>query len=65
MSDLFLKNTIDYNFKNVTADIHTMHKTIIDKLNFFIENNKIPHIVLKNTVIIRVSLLLLKTRTFY
>jgi DNA polymerase III delta prime subunit len=45
MSDLFLKNTIDYNFKNVTADIHTMHKTIIDKLNFFIENNKIPHIV--------------------
>ena len=37
MSDLFLKNTIDYNFKNVTADIHTMHKTIIDKLNFFIE----------------------------
>ncbi len=45
MNDLFYKNSIDYNFKTNDIDIHTVHKSIIDKLEYFIDNNKIPHIV--------------------
>lgn len=45
MSDLFFKNTIDYKFTDKTIDILQIHKPIIDKLNFFIDYNKIPHIV--------------------
>ena len=46
MSDLFFKNdTIEYNFNNNTTDIYTFHKPIINKLNYFINNKKIPHIV--------------------
>lgn len=45
MTDLFFKSSIDYNFTNKTVDILDIHKPIIDKLNFFIEYSKIPHIV--------------------
>jgi DNA polymerase III delta prime subunit len=45
MADLFFKNSIDYNFTNKNIDIINIHKPIIDKLNFFIDYNKIPHIV--------------------
>ena len=45
MSDLFFKNTIDYDFTTNTIDIHDIHDEIIKKLDFFIEYNKIPHIV--------------------
>ena len=45
MSDLFYENSIDYNFKNNSIDIQTIHKNIIKKLEYFIDNNKIPHIV--------------------
>lgn len=45
MADLFFKNSIDYNFTNKNMDIIDIHKPIIDKLNFFIDYKKIPHIV--------------------
>ena len=45
MADLFFKNSIDYNFTNKNIDIIDIHKPIIDKLNFFIDYKKIPHIV--------------------
>ena len=45
MSDLFYENSINYNFKNNSIDIHSVHKEIIKKLDYFIDNNKIPHIV--------------------
>ena len=45
MTDLFFKNSIQYKFTDKKIDILEIHKTIIDKLNFFISHNKIPHIV--------------------
>lgn len=46
MSDLFFKNSnINYNFNSNNTDIYTFHKETIDKLNYFINNKKIPHIV--------------------
>jgi DNA polymerase III delta prime subunit len=45
MTDLFFKNDINYNFTNKKHDFLQLHKPIIERLDFFIQNNKIPHIV--------------------
>jgi DNA polymerase III delta prime subunit len=45
MSDFFSKTDINYSFTDKKLDFLNIHKSIIDRLNFFIANNKIPHIV--------------------
>lgn len=45
MTDLFFKNSIQYKFTEKKIDILKIHSSIVEKLNFFISNNKIPHIV--------------------